>query len=399
MMAFVKAGEVDLTLISDSDSDSDSASEEEVNQLTDASRLLQHKQVASSPQQKKRDVKNGCVISLHSFPDDDSSAPLINHPQESDSLKEKQKSELFSCLAVAVVCLFQAVPFPIQSLGAILLNVQGEELRQAVTISIYTTFLISCLGTPALLRLISPKWVICLGCAGSFIYTVVRLAPDPYVVVGGALFAGLTQGSLLGAAGVLITHHGTQYAVCGGHSLPNILGLFHGIFYALFLGAPFINSFLRLAILPPEDGSGSGSDHALYGNETVVPATEPKLCGIHYCWTTDHSNVTINHMDSAAKHKMQALLGTHIVCALGAWLLAVLALDRNSKRTGSDSEYTKKEKENCRNFVKDLHLAATVLQWKDINFGMLLVMMLYTGVQQVVGYQVVIKVCRTLRYC
>lgn len=402
MMAFSK-GEVGLTLISDSDSDSDSESEEiEINKLTDASLLLQHKQVASSPREKgkRREVKNGCVISLHSNPDDDSSAPLINHPEETDSLKQKQRAQLFSGLIIALICLFQAVPFPVQSLEALLLNVEGQELRHAVTISIYSTFLISCLLTPALLRLISPKWTICLGCAGSFVYTVVRLAPDPYVVVGGALFAGLTQGALMATAGVLIIFHGTQYAVFGGHSLPNVLGVFNGLFYACFLGAPLINSVLRLTILPLDyDASGSGSSHFTNDSAVTIPSESPR-CGVHYCWT-DHvyddsisgnTSGQSSYEDEADKHKMQALLGTHIVCALGAWLLAVVALERNNKWTPNESNYTKKEKKKCWNFIKDLHLAATVLQWEDINFGMLLVMMVYLGVQQVVGYQVVLRV-------
>ena len=414
-MAFLRAAEVSMTVISDSD-ESDSYSEVEFD-LTDSTALLQHKQTSSSPgsvspdtknnnsattsafKDARHPVKNGCLFSLQcSSPDESNTAPLLTDNDESRSLREQQKLELFRCLAVGVLCLFQGAAFPVQSTDALLLNVEGANLQQAVLISIYTTFLISCLGMPALAKLLSLKWIVCLGCTGSFIYAVVRLRPEPPLVVAGAIFAGLTQGALLSAAGTLVTHYGTQFAIFGGHSLSDTVALFNGLFYMWCLGAPLINGILRLAMLPPDDDAATRSSLHSGNGTTVIPESDSAQCGIYYCWDDqdqgqDPGNTTgVGEEDDLVQSRMMGvLLGTLMVCALGAWVVAVLALERKTRNVTASTFHIRKE-EGCWQFVKSLQLLDVAQQWKEVNYGLLLLLLLYIGVQQVVGYHVVITV-------
>ena len=370
-----------LTLISDS---TESDSDFEV--VDDTSFLLEHKKSSCSPSLVKNGSANiGCIISLQSSADGDSRtiAPLISSPEESENLNVKKKTELCCCMAVTIICFLQAVAFPLQSLDALLLNVNGYELRNMVVITIYASFLISCLVTPAVIEVIGVKWTIFLGSTGPFIYAVVRMSPDPIVVVGGALYAGLTQGALLGAAGVLITHHAIQFSMFGGHNPADILGLFNGFFYTWFLFAPFINSMLRLLILPPEV--------ILDYNQDPNVSDVSEGCGVEFCWKDSREEGDTN--DSVNKHRMQALLGTHIVCTIGAWLITLLVLDKDTRWSASGyfTEKGRKDK-SCSRFCSSLHLADTLVHMKDVQLALLITIMMYVGVQQVVGYQVVLRV-------
>ena len=153
---------------------------------------------------------------------------------------------------MGVVLLLQGVAFPFQTPHSLLFNFTDLSGKRAVMTSFYMSFAVGCLFVaPSFHAIIGLKWTVVLGCSGPLVYACTCFFNIVYIAVPGAVYAGVTQGAMLAAAGALVSDHANKLSDYSGREKHAMFSFLHGIYTSIFLSAPLFNTLIFLVIIPP----------------------------------------------------------------------------------------------------------------------------------------------------
>ena len=327
----------------------------------------------------------------------------------------KRKAQLLKITVAAIVCLLQMVAMPI-FYGEVD-NFWGKEnqtLVLAAKYSLFGSFIASCLIGPMLITMFGIKVVMVTGCVSVCLFVSANFVPLQYSIVPAAVISGLAFGPFLIAQGVFITNCGYRYcSTLTGSDQDAILNIANGLFYTIALAAPLLsNSMSMLFLQPPHIPSDQ------LGTQNGSRDCEPHSCPLYDGYKHELFIIPVQNYFEFSYHRIQALLGGHLVAALAGLITCALVFNsnhpiithlRDSQCTAPPRQYkratkTKGDSPTPCHLMLFQHFRESTTKWnssvlvlRDTNLLFVLPLFLYLGMQQGLIYNIFIKVrCYTL---
>lgn len=408
MSSFAADGEV--TLLTDDISDSDS-DDELFNLITDKTHLLHDQksvitQTPVQPRECKKSVtfdtnKDGAKTGLR--PEDmeeelrsESSKLLSQLPadlKESEAHKHKRRRVIRRFWAVCLIAFLLWTAMPLNCPSLLLLNIQDTQAKLIALGSFYGCLMVSALISPYVIQTIGERWIIASGCLATSVFMCLKFNPALYLIVPGYVIAGLGLGPCLGALWTHVVVLAGELSMFDQLGLWKVLGIFSGLFHTWVVGGPLLTQLLAMVSLGfpwsssshADSSTYSLSDEFIYVNFTESSPVNPKepACGMDYQWLNFIHSPVFKVSDSASmRHRMQALLGSLLACAVAAFILAVLCIEKASSMASMEH--------GTRKCVQALGAALVLLKRSELL--LLMPTLVYMGLRQHIVYEFFIQV-------
>ncbi|XP_023932332.1 protein unc-93 homolog A-like [Lingula anatina] len=173
------------------------------------------------------------------------------------------------------------------------------------------------------------KGSVLLGWVCQAVFIAAHFYMEPYVILPVAFLVGIGHAQAWITNAVFVTALGLQYSEITGRPQGEVMGMFQGIFFAIFQFNGIWGNLISALVLnsPADDTTGNGStSHAQGGNLSA-------LCGSNFCPWEDTSGTYITQPD---QYVIYIILGCFLGLVGSAFVIALLFL-KDVKSTTGDS--------------------------------------------------------------
>ncbi|CAH1267948.1 UNC93A [Branchiostoma lanceolatum] len=252
---------------------------------------------------------------------------------------------------------------------------------------VYASMVLSCLYAPLLIHKVgSCKWTIVVCIFGHVLYTGSNFYPSWFTLIPSSILLGSISGPIWTAQITYLTSSAHQYAKAAQHTSPKgDISKFNGVFYFIFEMAGISGNLISSLVL-----SKGRQD---IGKGEFCGAMD---CGTESNWTSDY-DVTNSSTYSVMSYNSTGLpddrqqviaytlFGVFLVCNILAALIAWLCLDKDVKNS---------EKTSAESIQVSQLLLRTVRVFKDIDYVLLMPLVVIIGMAEAIVAGEITKVCR-----
>ncbi|KAJ8020381.1 Protein unc-93-like A [Holothuria leucospilota] len=226
--------------------------------------------------------------------------------------------------------------------------------------TIYGTFILSCMFTPAvIIRYMGLKWTLVISMCCYALYTVANYSPSWATLIPASALVGLAAGPLWTSMSTYVTTLGMRYAMIKDERTENIIARFFGFFFLFFKTSQIIGNLIASLVLGSEENTNINDTHV---NDFT--------CGAQDCSTeTTEENATA-YCNPPEKMLTTILLIVYLVCGITGICIVVIFLQKLERNEDQD------EKETCGLFL------ATFKLMQNINIVLIIPFSLYAGLQK-----------------
>ena len=324
----------------------------------------------------------------------------LNDPadvERNQMFKDKKKNSLLSMLLLGLIVFFQSVGFVLYFADILLLNVTDRKTQLVSYVVLLISCLMSTMMSHAMINVFGAKWCIFIGCFGASIFTIGRFFSSMAFLVPAAIFTGLSIGPMYVAVVNTMTYVSHEYSSLSGKDRTTITFYFSGFLHSCTLLSPAFAALLRYVFLPGEAA------------KSFTDQLDDVVCFKEFCWRANFSLAIFEHEQTNQRTKsdefrLQALLGTFLVCSLGAAVLAwfhtkddmVPSYNDTSQLSGSSAEHGRSWLRcDCKCPRVDFDsswLTEPFRRFYESNMMLLVPLFVYLGVQQYLVYSIFLQV-------
>lgn len=233
---------------------------------------------------------------------------------EKHELEKKRRTILYQLMVTSAIAMLHGLSVLPYFWYTIFLNVHELKTQTISMWCLLVAYILSYAISPFIIQRLSLKWTLSIGSIAGALFVAVRFLPKLYLVIPGSILVGLTIGPFYTAIHSHICHLSTQYEAYHGGTYKEAVFKFTAIFNGWTSCTPLWLSVLHIVIFNIVGGDNS--------DDILSPGQD---CGYSYLWDWSTSAAVANGL-SPEFHSVQALLGSCLVCALGALLLTIVAL-------------------------------------------------------------------------
>ncbi|XP_013390506.1 protein unc-93 homolog A-like [Lingula anatina] len=247
-----------------------------------------------------------------------------------NSFRSSSRTPLIQLVVLSVAYMLGFSPL------AALLNLEGilnPEIGHYALMGNYGGAIFSFVTAPVIGRFLGAKGSILLGWSGQLVLIAVHFYVKAYILIPVAFCVGVLHAQTMIAAGVFVTTFALQYAEITKNQRHTVMGMFNGMFYAIFSFETVWSNIVSSLIL--------NQPVVTYFNATGLPnpLNLSQLCGPAFCPWEDTSGTYIRQPE---QYIVYILLGCFLAMS-GTAFLITLCLVKNIHPSSGDAMHGSKD--------------------------------------------------------